>query len=210
MTDEQLAELRRLASKATTPPWRVATDADVDDNWLVGFGRSVHDNQTYYVTTDHVHASELEGDAKTDAEFVAACRTAVPKLLDALDSQSVELRDEMIRGQRAEQLLMVYRVLLTGAMIAASGQAGVPLGAKPFADGYFGALFEVALDSGAFAQEGCGSWAIMEAAKQLRIDAPTTSAADAMQELREKFGHYFDAIEDVDEWVRQQRRGEDA
>jgi len=84
VTDEQLANLRRLADKATTPPWRVATDADVGDNWLVCMGGSIDDNHTYYVTTDHVHASELEGDARTDAEFVAACRTAVPKLLDTL------------------------------------------------------------------------------------------------------------------------------
>lgn len=38
---------------------------------------------------------------------------------------------------------------------------------------------------------------------------PPPSAAEAMAELRERFGHYFDAIEDVDEWVRQQRSGED-
>jgi hypothetical protein len=30
----------------------------------------------------------------------------------------------------------------------------------------------------------------------------------SFDELKERFGHYFDAIEDVDEWVRQQRRGE--
>lgn len=30
----------------------------------------------------------------------------------------------------------------------------------------------------------------------------------SLAEIREKFGHHFDAIEDVDEWVRQQRRGE--
>ena len=59
MTDEQLANLRRLADKATTPPWRVATEDEAGDNWLVGFGRSTADNRTYFVTTDHVHASEL-------------------------------------------------------------------------------------------------------------------------------------------------------
>jgi len=35
------------------------------------------------------------------------------------------------------------------------------------------------------------------------------SPAAAMAELRERFGHYFDAINDVDGWVRAVRRGDD-
>ena len=85
MTDAERAQLRALADAATSPPWRVATEDDVSDNWLVCIGRSL-DGHTYYVTTDHVHASELEGDARNDAEFIAACRLGVPKLVDALAS----------------------------------------------------------------------------------------------------------------------------
>lgn len=85
MTDAERAQLRALADAATSAPWRVATEDDVSDNWLVCIGRSL-DGHTYYVTTDHVHASELEGDARNDAEFIAACRLGVPKLVDALAS----------------------------------------------------------------------------------------------------------------------------
>ena len=85
MTDEERAQLRALADAATSAPWRVATEDDAGDNWMVCMGRSL-DGHTYYVTTDHVHASELEGDARNDAEFIAACRLGVPKLVDALAS----------------------------------------------------------------------------------------------------------------------------
>ena len=51
-------------------------------------------------------------------------------------------------------------------------------------------------------------WAKLPALPEPALEPPP-SAADAMAELRDKFGHYFDAIEDVDEWVRQQRSGED-
>lgn len=51
----------------------------------------------------------------------------------------------------------------------------------------------------------CSQWAT---ASEPALEPPP-SATEAMAELREKFGHYFDAIEDVDEWVRQQRSGED-
>ena len=100
MTDEQLANLRRLADRATTLPWRVATGDEAGDNWLVGFGRSTADNCTYFVTTDRVHASELQGDARSDAEFVATARTAVPKLLDALAAMTA-------RAEAAEQAALV-------------------------------------------------------------------------------------------------------
>jgi hypothetical protein len=52
----------------------------------------------------------------------------------------------------------------------------------------------------------CSQWAT---ASEPALEPPP-SATEAMAELREKFGHYFDAIEDVDEWVRQQRSGEDS
>ena len=87
MTEEQLANLRRLADQATTGPWRYASEKEAGDNWLICFGTG-RDNCSHYVshfvTTDHVHAEDLQGDASTDAEFVVAARTGVPALLDAL------------------------------------------------------------------------------------------------------------------------------
>ncbi len=41
------------------------------------------------------------------------------------------------------------------------------------------------------------------------FETPKPSAVDAFVELHEKYGQYFDTIEDVDEWVKKQRRGEE-
>ena len=76
------------------------------------------------------------------------------------------------RAEAAEQQLMVYRVLLTGAMMAAAQASGLPPIVEPFANGYFTALFQVALDSGAFAEAGCGTTGILTAAEQLHVKFP--------------------------------------
>lgn len=40
------------------------------------------------------------------------------------------------------------------------------------------------------------------------FDSPQPSAVDVFVELRQRFGQHFDTIEDVEEWVAKQRRGE--
>ena len=55
-------------------------------DWMIGsvamfLGASCWDDKCYTVTTNQVHASELEGDAKTDADFIAHARTDVPALI---------------------------------------------------------------------------------------------------------------------------------
>ncbi len=41
------------------------------DHWMIGsYGQSTEDNKFYFVSTDHIHASELVGDAKTDSELI--------------------------------------------------------------------------------------------------------------------------------------------
>ena len=66
--------LDALEPKVSTGPWMADATVNVGENWLVahcGYGR---DGKDHLVTTDHVHASEMDGDAKTDAEFIALVR----------------------------------------------------------------------------------------------------------------------------------------
>ena len=54
--------------------FRSATEEDAGDDWFICFGEDVVDGKIWYVTTDHVHASEY-GDvtkgARLDAELIA-------------------------------------------------------------------------------------------------------------------------------------------
>ena len=84
-----LDEIRARVEAASTGPWIVETGPWSGDNWLVGSvmcGKS-RDSKDYYchITTDHVHASELRGDAKTDAEFMAHAHSDIVYLLRLLD-----------------------------------------------------------------------------------------------------------------------------
>jgi hypothetical protein len=85
LTDSRLDEWARLASRASTGPWRIDLSKNVGNNWLVAEFGGDDDGHSYIVTTDNVHASELEGHgAKADAEFVAAARVALPVLIEAV------------------------------------------------------------------------------------------------------------------------------
>ncbi len=80
MAKDKLIEIADRLATASTGPWIVETGPWSGDNWLVGSvhcGTSAEDGKDYccYLTTDHVHASEVEGDAKTDAEWIAAARS---------------------------------------------------------------------------------------------------------------------------------------
>ena len=65
--------LRELG--VTSPPWQVATDDHIDDNWQVAWcGTSALDNKIYAATTTNIHASDTGGDASADTKLVAALR----------------------------------------------------------------------------------------------------------------------------------------
>lgn len=86
MTEQELAAIEARAAKATNAPWLIEAGVYSGQNWLVGtitvnLGESYRDDIVYFVTTKNVHASELEGDAKTDAEFIAHARADVPALV---------------------------------------------------------------------------------------------------------------------------------
>lgn len=91
---EMLQELCRLGRIAAHCPWRVYHGGYDGQDWLVGtFGTAQHRDEngkvtnkedTVYLTTDHVHASEVDGDALDDAEWCARVRKLLPKLVPLL------------------------------------------------------------------------------------------------------------------------------
>lgn len=68
----------------TPGPWLIESGNYSGVNWLVGslyLGRSTKENKNYWIhiTTDHIHASQMNSDAKDDAHLIAAA----PDLLEA-------------------------------------------------------------------------------------------------------------------------------
>ena len=66
--------LTKLPPPDQFAPVRVSNDLK---NWMIGFGNSAEDGNDWYLTTDHVRASDplgysFPGDAKSDCKFVAA------------------------------------------------------------------------------------------------------------------------------------------
>ena len=91
LTEIETARLSEIAERwadSTTGHWVIVTDkTKVGEDWLVGFGNSAIDGMDYYITTNRVHASELDGDAKIDAELVVNAKKDIEfmgKLIDRL------------------------------------------------------------------------------------------------------------------------------
>lgn len=80
LTSAQAAAAKARADAATNMPWLAVSGPVTGEDWLIGLGSS-RDGQDYHVTTDRVRASEYDGDAKSDAAFIAAARTDVPALV---------------------------------------------------------------------------------------------------------------------------------
>lgn len=84
ITPDERAAMRALADAATRAPWEASRD-DLTDDMNV-----VHD-QEHRVWVAHTGTRGMVG-AEPDAEFIAAARTAVPRLLDALDTAEAKAR----------------------------------------------------------------------------------------------------------------------
>jgi hypothetical protein len=82
MDADKLDELERLLRLATTRPWKANTADKTGEDWLIcSLGNSNEDGQDWIVTTDRIHASELDGDAKFDAALIVAAINALPELV---------------------------------------------------------------------------------------------------------------------------------
>ncbi len=100
---------------------------------------------------------------------LATANEARQQLQEALSVRNTQLATVTQRAEAAEQQLMVYRVLLTNAMMTAASEFGRLDGIKDFANEYFELLFDAALQSGAFVEAQCGSVGILRVAEQLNV-----------------------------------------
>lgn len=81
-----LDRLRDLHDTLSTGPWKADINENIGENWLIAtMGYSNLDEQTYILTSDRVRASEMDGDAKTDAEGLAELRNMLPRIIEALE-----------------------------------------------------------------------------------------------------------------------------
>jgi len=96
MTEEQLRAIEERCRKASNGPWITEAGEYSGRNWMIGMvavhlGASNQDDKCHFVTTNNVHASELTGDAGTDAEFIAHAREDVPALIAEVRSLRAKL-----------------------------------------------------------------------------------------------------------------------
>ena len=80
--EAQVERWEELTRRTSTSPWKAAPGEDAGKDWLIAsLGRSGVDGHDWLVTTEGVTASEMTGDARTDAEWIAEARRAIPILL---------------------------------------------------------------------------------------------------------------------------------
>ena len=85
MTPEQIQHLRDLADKATPGPWEMSEVVDdTEFGSYMAYGVAPIAPLEWYSDSDAAHTA-LDVMDKADAEFIAACREAVPALLDLID-----------------------------------------------------------------------------------------------------------------------------
>lgn len=80
----RLDEIAARAEAATCGPWLHKDDKGGDGWPVMVVGNSQEDGKDHTVWTSPMPASEVDGDASTDAAFIAAARTDVPELVAAL------------------------------------------------------------------------------------------------------------------------------
>lgn len=109
--DRLLAEAEVLLPEISSGPWMADTKENAGKNWLLAsFGRSMKDDD-WILTTDHVHASEVTGDAEADAKFCALSRNLVPLLIAELRRMQTitpEKTQRLLRASRAAFLYIRY------------------------------------------------------------------------------------------------------
>lgn len=86
MTLLELANaLHEAGRRATTGPWRCNTADHAGEDWLIGSFGNDEDRGDMILTTDRVHASQLDGDgAGADVDFIVLCRNNIAQIVDGL------------------------------------------------------------------------------------------------------------------------------
>ena len=80
------AELEELDSQANFPV-KLVVGKDPGDDWHLAYGYYCREGEEgeVHVTTDHVHCSEIRGDALDDARVYVTVRNNLPGIIAALE-----------------------------------------------------------------------------------------------------------------------------
>lgn len=81
MTDEELAELERIAEAATEPPWETGLANDFTDRTSVEGPAFVSGNEIPDPELEPEEFREVQAQIHADATFIATARGAVPDLI---------------------------------------------------------------------------------------------------------------------------------
>ena len=97
MTLLELANALHAAERrATTAPWRSNTANNTGDDWLLGSFGCDDEVGDMILTTDRIHASEVDGDgAAADVEFIVLCRNNIRQIIDGLRLASLVNEPEL-------------------------------------------------------------------------------------------------------------------
>ncbi len=111
MTPEKLAELEALAGKATVGPWNVDESRNGAHNQNIESAEVVRMDNGKPVAWLHITAWKQDRrDARPDAHFIAASRTAVPELIAEVRRLAAENRallDLLARARKWASLEVV-------------------------------------------------------------------------------------------------------
>lgn len=80
VSPENRAELRRLAEAATPGPWHLGKTGNTESHWVC----AMDDENVIQPHCDHA-CRDAQREFDADAAFIAASRSAIPALLDALE-----------------------------------------------------------------------------------------------------------------------------
>lgn len=126
MSEIDRAELRRLAEAASPGPWAVSDDTKrgrpycVDTPWSDATGSGLNLIAEVHEGAPRETLAETDNAKGANAAFIAASRTAVPALLDALDAAEAE-RDDF--DQQVQQYRERNREVVRAANLSAAGCA---------------------------------------------------------------------------------------
>ncbi len=90
---ERIADIAARLKEASPFPWKVASKQTFQGNWpIMAVGNDSRDGKDYYITTDHIHGSEMvSGGARPDAEFIAHAPQDVQYLIRLVNAQQQEI-----------------------------------------------------------------------------------------------------------------------
>lgn len=128
ITDAELAEWKALADAATPGPWKHVTGEDAEPMWDVCICGSGNDGVDHAIYADSDKPELTSADA--DAAFIAAARTALPRLL-------ARERDNGLQLEQARELLAEVRQFMPDDFdwqLALNARVDAFLSAQPATD----------------------------------------------------------------------------